>query len=407
LGAQKIRLTQESPVLTLDFGEEVGGFAYIDVEQLDGPSQVEFKFAESFPGLASPIGDGAWVYVNTLSNTFMTETVSITKTGPIQTYFLQGGYRWQTITLLSGNPSITIRSAGINLARVRSDLDTLPGQLHSSNSTLDEVFKLGARTLENSCFEARSQPSTWMVTPDGVYLRGQTPALSSKSSQPEFNDLYTLKFDTKIERGGTGWVVGTFTPTYLTEQAYFLVTSNYPESTTFTNTNRTLLPPNTLILVLGFNLINSTVTSGTPLHYKLPMDISEDKWYHIETKINSASWTISIDGQVVVEIALTDYQKVSQVSPSKIPTGPFGFGPFRDQAAYVKNVKVIASNGTTLYTNSMIGDTESTYDLLHEYGVHTNSESICLDGAKRDRMLWTGDFAHTVRSLGMVDTFVL
>jgi hypothetical protein len=55
----------------------------------------------------------------------------------------------------------------------------------------------------------------------------------------------------------------------------------------------------------------------------------------------------------------------------------------------------------------MIGDTESTYDLLHEYGVHTNSESICLDGAKRDRILWTGDFAHTVRSLGMVDTFVL
>jgi hypothetical protein len=55
----------------------------------------------------------------------------------------------------------------------------------------------------------------------------------------------------------------------------------------------------------------------------------------------------------------------------------------------------------------MIGDTESTDDLLHEYGVHTNSESICLDGAKRDRMLWTGDFAHTVRSLGVVDTSVL
>ncbi|KAJ4361235.1 hypothetical protein N0V95_002053 [Ascochyta clinopodiicola] len=35
--------------------------------------------------------------------------------------------------------------------------------------------------------------------------------------------------------------------------------------------------------------------------------------------------------------------------------------------------------------------------ILAEYGVHENYASVCLDGPKRDRLVWLGDFLHTVR----------
>lgn len=389
-------------MLTLDFGTEVGGFAYIDVEHADGPSQVEFKFAETFHGLTSPTGDGEWLYVNTLSNTFSTETIAITEACKTQTYFLQGGYRWQSITLLPGSHALRLSASGVgvDLVRERSNPKRFPGQFSTSDRLYGNVFDLGTRTLENACYEAHSQPSTWKITPSGAYLRGQTPALSSKSTNSDFNDLYTLEFDTKIERGGTGWVAGTFQPSYLVEQAYFVITSNYPKDTTFTNTNRSIVPPNTLAFVLGYNLLNSTVDSGPVVHHALPIDVQEGRWYHVATKLNNDSWTVSIDGKLAATISLADYQQLYPASPEEIPTGAFGFGPFRDQAAYIKDVTVVSSNGTTIYSNTMTAKDQSLSSLLYEYNVHENADAVCLDGAKRDRLVWTGDFAHTSRTLG-------
>lgn len=34
---------------------------------------------------------------------------------------------------------------------------------------------------------------------------------------------------------------------------------------------------------------------------------------------------------------------------------------------------------------------------LAEYGVAPLSTSVCMDGAKRDRLVWIGDFYHTQR----------
>lgn len=47
-----------------------------------------------------------------------------------------------------------------------------------------------------------------------------------------------------------------------------------------------------------------------------------------------------------------------------------------------------------LYQNSM----PSPF-VLNEYGVNTNNKSLCLDGAKRDRLVWIGYFSQTARTL--------
>jgi hypothetical protein len=60
----------------------------------------------------------------------------------------------------------------------------------------------------------------------------------------------------------------------------------------------------------------------------------------------------------------------------------------------VKDVTVHASNGTLLYENDMLSSS-----ILSEYGVRQNTEALCMDGAKRDRLVWLGDFFHTSKIL--------
>jgi hypothetical protein len=45
----------------------------------------------------------------------------------------------------------------------------------------------------------------------------------------------------------------------------------------------------------------------------------------------------------------------------------FAFGPWQDQAAYLRNVNVTLSTGENVYSNSM-----SSEELLVEYGVQKN-----------------------------------
>lgn len=56
------------------------------------------------------------------------------------------------------------------------------------------------------------------------------------------------------------------------------------------------------------------------------------------------------------------------------------------------NVSVTSSNGTNIYQSDLTSNST-----LAEYGVAPLKHSVCLDGAKRDRLVWTGDFFHTVR----------
>lgn len=300
-------------------------------------------------------------------------------------YFNQGGFRWQTITLSAGQPSIIISDAGIQSTVSRIAVNKLPGDFSASNQLFENIYDLGARAVQEACIPAHSAPSTWKITSQGAYIRGQQPALASGSSSIE--DLYTLKFSTKIARGGTGWQAG--------GSGYFSLTSEYPPGT-FVNTNRSLVPPNSISFSYGWNLVNqSTLPTGPVVHYKVPVVVKENTWYEIGTRLTSDSYVISIDGKQVAEVSMSEYNRNYPSAPASLTGSSFGFGPFQDQTAYFKDVTVIAANSTTIYSNKMTTD-----DVLYEYGVHENTDNVCLDGAKRDRLVWIGDFAHTARTLG-------
>ncbi|KAL4965459.1 putative alpha-L-rhamnosidase C [Aspergillus stella-maris] len=384
-----ITLTPSNPNITIDYGTEVGGFPFFHIHSLSSPVQMEAKYTEAKYGLYEPFADGPWSFQNELANTFRVETLNITRPGYIESYFQQGGQRWQSLRLLNDDANVTICGVGIRSLNERREVGALPGSFECSNPLYNEIWNLGARTVQAACIEEGTARTTWDVTTDGVLLRGQQSAQSVVGA--EYSN-YTMSFKSNIVRGGTGWRVAVSTMSF---GPTFLLTSEYAAASTFLNVNRTLVPPNTLLVGYGWNLVNQTsLETGKVNYYPLDFDLKEGEWIDIATTITEKGYIVKIGNNGPITIPLSDLQVVSnaQFSTGSVYTGTWGFGPWQDQIAYVKDVSVRAKNGSTIYTNSMSDDS-----ILEEYGIMTNTESVCLDGAKRDRLVWSGDFAHTQR----------
>jgi hypothetical protein len=321
-------------------------------------------------------------------NSFRTETFNITAPSRVESFFLQGGQRWQSIKLLTDS-SITITEVGFRPSVDIKLADELIGAFSASDPNLGQVWDLGARAVQAACVEAYSQPSTWEITENGALIRGQFPAYSAKGV--DFGN-YTMAFSTKIVTGGTGWRVAAgandgYGP-------YFVLTTAGPH---FINHNDTLLPPNSLTVGFGWSIVNQTILPSAPIsHFPVSFDVVDDEWYRISTTITTSGYNISINGTHVALVESAQYQ--DYVNPSwgspSTTDGTWGFGPFLDQAAYITDVEVVSANGDTLYSNAL-----SSPDILAEYRVAENRAKVCLDGAKRDRLIWIGDFAHTARML--------
>ena len=383
---KNIELSPSQPFLTLDYGTDRSGFPIFCVESLSDATQIEVKYSEEFPALALPQSDGPFTFTVGLANTFRVETLNLTAPGKLQNYFIQGGQRWQTLRLLS-NTTIVLSEVGFNSTAPLLKPSQLPGKLSTSNPIYDGLFDLGGGSSHVSCIDAGNSPSTWDITEDGALIRGQTTAQSAKGAS--FSN-YTLSFSTKIIRGGTGWRIASGQQPF---GSYFLLTSN---EQALLNTNRSLIKPSTILFTYGTSLYpQETITTGPVWQYPINSTIEDDTWYNLSTAMTPEAYVISIDGHVVLSIPIANFAELaaeSGIFGTGSPfTGSFGFAPYQDQAAYYKDVIVTSQNGSLIYENSM-----TSKDVLGEYAQLPLETSLCLDGGKRDRLVWTGDFYHTV-----------
>ncbi|RMY21145.1 hypothetical protein D0867_03509 [Hortaea werneckii] len=385
-----IALSPEKPYVTLDFGSDVAGFPSFVVADPTEAAEIEVKYAEQFMALSNPESDGPWTFSNGLSNSFRVERFSLTKAGLVQSFFVQGAQRWMTIELLS-NSSVTFAKVGFEATSAHSPASELPAQLSTSNPTYDSIWGLGARAAEVSCVDAGNAPSTWQVEPDGTIVRGQAPAQSVKGLTFE---NYTMDFSTKIIQGGIGWTVGSGRVPY---GAKFYLTANGDPSDLLSYTNRTLQPVDTLVFNYGWGIVNqTTLETGPNQYFPTEAALSEDVWYTISTRISPSGYNITVNDHFLAFVPFTE--QITEAATGRFGSGSpyrgtWGFGPWEDQAAWVKDVRVTAENGTTIYSNPMTTPSQ----VLGEYGVAPLEASVCLDGGKRDRLIWIGDFYHTAR----------
>jgi hypothetical protein len=107
--------------------------------------------------------------------------------------------------------------------------------------------------------------------------------------------------------------------------------------------------------------------------------------------IMDTGYQVRLDGKDIAFVPLPPPSTGLFGSSSRYE-GTWGFGGHQDQMTYFSNVTVTANNGTEVYHNTLTSPS-----VLGEYAVAPLVHSVCLDGAKRDRLLWIGDFYHTVR----------
>ncbi|KAH7339311.1 Six-hairpin glycosidase-like protein [Rhizoctonia solani] len=112
-----------------------------------------------------------------------------------------------------------------------------------------------------------------------------------------------------------------------------------------------------------------------------PGSLSTGKWHNVRFSVrgdSNATMAASIDG---VEVGTISYDGLAS-------SGPFGLSAGNDTAIIVKDLLVQDINGSTLYFNIM-----TSQSALEDFSTGTNSYSVCFDGAKRDRVVWAGDFS--------------
>ncbi|PVH75166.1 glycoside hydrolase family 78 protein [Cadophora sp. DSE1049] len=385
---ESFQLSVERSTATLDYGYETAGYPLFEVSSFSGKVQIEVKYSEAFNDLAQPFSDGPYPYAVTLSNTYRVETFEITKAGLLEPYLLQGGQRWQSIRLLT-NGTVTFSNVGFRGTIPATETSSRGGSFNSDNELLNEVWKLGAVAAGAACVEEGTQKAMWNVSSDGAFVRGMRPAISANGTALE---AYTLQFDMKIERGGMGWAVA-FPVGYPNQGLLLNIVGELPSVTTFVNTNTSLTPKNSIILGYGYSLVNQTTLPSYNLDtFSIPFTVHEKAWYQIKTVLTSDQrLAVSLNGTQIFNVSLPEYY----IGGSSIgTTGSIGFGGWQDQESTIKNVFVHdTETGVLLYSNAMTDPAI----VLPEFGVHENYASVCLDGPKRDRLVWLGDFYHTVR----------
>ncbi|KAJ4138812.1 hypothetical protein NW768_002685 [Fusarium equiseti] len=127
-------------------------------------------------------------------------------------------------------------------------------------------------------------------------------------------------------------------------------------------------------------------------------NITEKEWHTIRTDSpGDSTYVVYVDDREVASFNISSYgaghfggTEPSGNPNSMIPGGyhrSFAFGPWQDQAAWVRNVTAISRvTDKVLYENSMTSE-----EVLVEYGIQTNEEYVCSDAGKRDRYSWLGD----------------
>ncbi|TKY88630.1 hypothetical protein EX895_002619 [Sporisorium graminicola] len=331
---------------------------------------MEVRYSEGYAGLLQPQGDGPYPFATALADTYRSHNLTVTAGQSYRAPFIQGGQRWQT---LRASETATFDSIGFVPSFSTLEPDELPSHFSSSDSELNNIWRLGARTVLAACFDKGTQPTTWSTSSEGVLVQGQRPALTRKFYAM---DPYTLTFESRIETGGTGWAVG------------------FPAATL--NGGLLLYIRNdSLTLGYGWSLLNQTSLPAYVLD-SFPVSVREGRWLKVETEVADEHLAVTIEGQPIFNVSFSDYWIPGAPARQSYLRGSFGFGPWQDHVARYRNVQATSKNGTVLYSEAL---TDTSNRLLEEYGVATNLHPVCLDGAKRDRMVWLGDLYHTVRTV--------
>jgi alpha-L-rhamnosidase len=144
-----------APTVLLDYGRDVGGVPHFESTAVSGKPTLHAAYSESLRW-ANESGDGATVFPpNRALDPKRTDDYPVSAPGPIDDGLLQGGERYQLLTLTTPG-RITLRSTGIRFTAYRATPQRYQGWFLSSDDTLNRIWYAGAYTAQLNMVPAGS-----------------------------------------------------------------------------------------------------------------------------------------------------------------------------------------------------------------------------------------------------------
>lgn len=288
-------------------------------------------------------------------NTYRVQHYNISASNMTHTdRLLQGGVRWQMLTLASAG-DLVLSDVGM----IPSYYTAKPqGSFECSNAKWTDVWDAGARTLALSMVVTESIPELWQILPEGAFIESAAPQPYA-GLQAQSLTSYEMVFDVRPVLDGFSFKVLSDT---LGNGIYIWVDMAKSTVQAFSGTTE----DGTLLATA-----NLTKTSR-----------STRSWHHVSASVNLSRISVSLDDTPVLSFSQT----------SKF-YGSFGIGAANGQSAIFTNL-MVTSTGAEIYASSLTSNST-----LDDFLVGTNPLSGILDGARRDRIAYAGDLDVAARTV--------
>ncbi|MFE5141373.1 alpha-L-rhamnosidase C-terminal domain-containing protein [Streptomyces fagopyri] len=352
----------EPPTVLLDYGQEVGGLPYFTVSAETGGPTLKAAYSEGLQYM-SPSGDGSPPWAD--GDSSRSDSYQVSGSGTITNRYVQGGERYEQITLTTPG-RLTLGKVGIRYIADRTQADEYGAHFLSSSDELNKIWYAGAYTLQTDLVPAHSLPGSWAVKDGaldagGSQINDGTGILNRGTSWSD----YTATFRTKVLHNQAGWMVRAQN----SQSGYLFILDDSTD---------TVGTPDTL---QEFDVHDGAYTSLGSV--PLPSPLAEGSWHTVATTVSASGIAISLDG---AEIARVDTSSLPSDAVAH-PTGTVGFREFGDEKAAFKDLTVVGGSGETLYNNPLT----SAARLADFTAPGSNAVPSVLDGARRDRAIWSGD----------------
>ena len=201
--AVRLRMTKGGPhpSVVVDYGEDVGGVPYFVVRSETGSPVLRFSYSEGLQYLG-PDGDNG-PSQSGAGDTTRSDSLKVAGSGTLTTGPIQGGERYERITLTSPG-AVAISSVGIRFTAARATANDYRGWFDSSSTQLNRIWYAGAYTTQLDELPPGTLPGAWHVAFRSLDADGGIVGILRKGTS--WTD-YTASFDTKVVHNEAGWLV--------------------------------------------------------------------------------------------------------------------------------------------------------------------------------------------------------
>lgn len=350
----------------IDYGEDVGGIPFFDVRSVMGTPTLTAAYSEGRQYLG-PQGDQA-PSASPAGDSSRADTMIVAYPGLLTTGLIQGGERYERIALTTPG-RLTLSSAGIEFSAVRATANDYRGWFDSSSALLNRIWFDGAYTTQLNEIRPNSVPPAWQIVNGALRtVQGSAQLLAGGSDWTN----YSMSFQTRVVSKSTGWLVRAVSPS----SGYLLVLgadSDPERGSTLT------------MVVLGHNLFVPSVTVALP-------GLDAARWQSIRTAVDGSTVTTSIDGKLVASF------NTASVKAGVPIYRQGGVGIYSLASTAMFRRLDIREGASTLFANAL----DENSALAHFPGPDVSppdSLATIVDGAKRDRVVWSGDLGTEAPTL--------